>query len=222
MSNNALSTSSAFGMQFSLTQATVLRRAMILLGGAVLAAAAVAYLSLAFGFINTTFSMISIFAVMGMGFVVPRMGDTTAGYALVLVAGGLLGYAIVPTVAVFIGLGKAVVVLQALIATAAIFTALYFYATISKRDFTNIGGLLFVAMIVAVVMSLLNVFFFHSPMIMLIISYVVALASCGLILFRISLAVRGGQISAVSLAFGLLIDVYNLFISLLNILGNRN
>lgn len=207
---------------FSLTQTSLLARSFMLLGVSILAAVAAAFASLVFFGFNSLVSMLSFILVIVATFVVPRLGDTAAGYIGTVATGALLGTAIVPTVGAFILAGKTAVVVNALLSTGVIFAVLATFTLTTKRDFTQIGGFLFVAALSAMVVSLLNVFFLKSSMVNLAISYVFALVSCGLIMYRLSAAVRIGIGSAVELAFGLLLDLYNLFVSLLNILNSRD
>ncbi|RIY33085.1 hypothetical protein CJP74_02870 [Psittacicella melopsittaci] len=203
-------------------RSVVLRKAFALLGVSVIAAIATGYFSLISGFINPTYSLVAFLLVFAGTFFIPSLGDTPAGYAAVVAVGALLGFAVIPTVAMYISYQGAGVVINALLSTAAIFITLATYAVVTKKDFTKIGGILFVIILSAVVVGLLNAFLIKSSFLGLALSYVVALVSCGLILYRLSVAINTGLLSVTQLALGLLIDVYNLFISLLNIFGNRN
>ncbi|MFC6276971.1 Bax inhibitor-1/YccA family protein [Psittacicella hinzii] len=203
-------------------RSVVLRKAFTLLGVSVIAAIATGYLALLTNFVNPTFSLIAFIAVFAGSFIIPNLNDGPVGYSAVVITGGLLGVAIVPSVAFYIGMGGVGVVVNALVATAAIFISLAAYAVITKKDFTRIGGILTVALLAAVVVGLLNAFFIHSNIVSLGLAYLVALVSCGLILYRLSIAVNSGIMSVTQLAFGLLIDVYNLFTSLLRIFASRD
>lgn len=206
---------------YSDVRSVALRKAFLLLGVSVIAAIATGLFALNVGLISNGFSLAAMIVVLVASFIVPRMGDSPLSYALVIAIGGLLGLAAIPMVAFYIGTSGIGVVLNALVSTAAIFITLSAYAVISRKDFTNIGGILFVGMISVLVVGIANAFFIHSSFVQVILSYVVALLSCGLILFRLSVAVNHGLYSVTSLALGLLVDVYNLFISLLSIFGNR-
>lgn len=207
---------------FTVSQYGVLRRALMLLGAAVVALAAVPLFTLqVFGY-NHAISLIAFFAAFALTFIVPRYGDTPVGYIGVVAIGGLLGLGLVPTLAVYILAGKITVVLNAALSTAVLFIALAAFAIITKRDFTKLANFAMIAILAAFVVGLLNIFLFKSSLVSLAISYVFGLMSCAMILVRLSFVVRGATaITATELALGLLVDVYNLFVSLLNILGNR-
>jgi modulator of FtsH protease len=80
------------------------------------------------------------------------------------------------------------------------------------------GGFLFAGMIVAILMGL-GAVFLQMPALGLAVSGMVALLSAGLILFETSRIVNGGETNYVMATVGLYVSVFNLFTSLLNLLG---
>ena len=101
--------------------------------------------------------------------------------------------------------------------TAAVFLVMASIATFSKRDFSFLGKFLFVGLILLIVASLANLFF-QVPAVSLTISAVAVLIFSMYILYDVSNIVRGGETNYVMATLSLFLDVYNLFISLLNIL----
>lgn len=101
--------------------------------------------------------------------------------------------------------------------TAAIFFALAAYATVTKRDFSFMGKFLFVGLILLIVASLANLFF-QIPALSLTISAIAVLLFSAYILFDVSRIVNGGETNYVMATMSLFLNVYNLFVSLLNIL----
>src|SRR6185312_12116875 len=89
--------------------------------------------------------------------------------------------------------------------TAAIFLAMAAIATVTKRDFSFLGKFLFVGLIVLVVASLA-------------ISAVAVLLFSMYLLHDVSRIVRGGETNYITATLNLFLDVYNIFISLLNLL----
>ncbi|HVF62602.1 MAG TPA: Bax inhibitor-1/YccA family protein [Casimicrobiaceae bacterium] len=101
--------------------------------------------------------------------------------------------------------------------TAAIFFALAGYVTVTKRDFSFMGKFLFVGLILLIVASLANLFF-QIPALSLTISAIAVLLFSAYILYDVSRIVNGGETNYVMATMSLFLNIYNLFISLLNIL----
>ena len=101
--------------------------------------------------------------------------------------------------------------------TAAIFFAMAGIATVTKRDFSFLGKFLFVGLIVLIVASLANLFF-QVPAVSLTISAVAVLLFSMYLLHDVSNIVRGGETNYITATLNLFLDVYNIFISLLNLL----
>jgi FtsH-binding integral membrane protein len=101
--------------------------------------------------------------------------------------------------------------------TAAIFFAMAGIATVSKRDFSFLGKFLFVGLVILIVASLGNLFF-QVPALSLTISAVAVLIFSMYLLYDVSNIVRGGETSYITATLNLFLDLFNIFISLLNIL----
>ncbi|TLD83891.1 Bax inhibitor-1/YccA family protein [Helicobacter sp. MIT 11-5569] len=131
----------------------------------------------------------------------------------------MTGLTLTPILSRILGLpGGAAIVAQAFLLTTAIFGVMSIFALRTKKDLASMGKMLFIALIVVVAGSLINLFL-GSPILQ------VALAGAGAILFSIFIAydtqniVRGLYNSPVMAAVSLYLDFLNLFISLLQILG---
>ena len=101
--------------------------------------------------------------------------------------------------------------------TAAIFFAMAGLATVTKRDFSFLGKFLFVGLVLLIVASLANLFF-QVPAVSLTISAVAVLIFSLYLLYDVSNIVRGGETNYITATLSLFLDVYNIFISLLNLL----
>ncbi len=108
--------------------------------------------------------------------------------------------------------------MAALGATGATFLGLSAYVLTTRRDFSFMGGFLFAGMVVALGMAL-AAFFFNMPALALAVSALVALLSVGLILFETSRIVNGGETNYVLATVGLFVSLFNLFTSLLSLMG---
>ena len=89
---------------------------------------------------------------------------------------------------------------------------------LTRRDFSFLGGFLFVGMVVALIAGLAAVFL-EVPALGLAVSSMVALLSAGLILFETSRIVNGGETNYVLATVSLYVSVFNLFTSLLSLFG---
>jgi modulator of FtsH protease len=101
--------------------------------------------------------------------------------------------------------------------TGAIFFTLATVATVTKKDFSFLGNFLFVGMVVVLLAALANAFF-QIPVLSLVISAVAVLIFSAYILYDISRIVNGGEDNYISATLAVYLDVYNVFVSLLNLL----
>ena len=101
--------------------------------------------------------------------------------------------------------------------TAGVFFALAAYATVSKRDFSFLGKFLFVGVILLLIAMVANVFF-QVPAASLALSAIAVLLFSLYLLYDLSNIVRGGETNYVMATMNLFLDLFNIFISLLNLL----
>lgn len=113
------------------------------------------------------------------------------------------------------------IIAQAFALTTVAFGALSIFAMNTKKDFTMMGKMLFVALIVIVVASLINLFF-QSSLLNLAISGIGAILFSFYILYDTQNIIRGNYETPIEGAVALYLDFINLFISLLNILRSFN
>ena len=108
--------------------------------------------------------------------------------------------------------------------TAAIFFAMAGIATVTKKDFSFMGKFLFVGVILLIVAMLANLFF-QIPALSLTLSAIAVLLFSAYILYDVSRIVNGGETNYVMATMSLFLNIYNVFVSLLNLLlafsGNR-
>jgi len=130
-----------------------------------------------------------------------------------------MGVMIVPMLAYYIGMGKGVVIGNAFLSTAVLFGALSLFAINSKTDFSSWGKPLFITFIVLFVMSLVNYFIFNSPIMSVLISAGVLLLFSLFTIYDTQNIANGAYASPVDAAVTLFIDFFNMFTSLLQLLG---
>lgn len=122
---------------------------------------------------------------------------------------------------VFMMPSGASIVTQAFLMTSVAFGGISMFALTTKRDFSSMGKMLFIAVIILIVGSLSNLFF-QSPVLQLAIAGVGALVFSAFILYDTQQIVQGGFRTPVAAAIALYIDFLNLFVSLLQILAAFN
>jgi FtsH-binding integral membrane protein len=141
--------------------------------------------------------------------------NLVALFAFTTVSGLTLG----PVMLVY----NAAVIQEALVLTVLIFGGLTFYVMASKKDFSFLGGFLITGLIVVLVGSLLNAFFFQSPAGEFIIAAGGVLLFSGFILYDTSNILRHYDVEDyTSATLALYLDILNLFLFLLRLLNNRN
>jgi modulator of FtsH protease len=101
--------------------------------------------------------------------------------------------------------------------TGAVFFTMASVATVSKRDFSNMGKFLFVGMIVVLLAAVVNIFF-QIPALALAITAAAVMIFSAYILYDISRIVQGGETNYVSATLAVYLDIYNVFVSLLNLI----
>jgi len=157
-------------------------------------------------------------AMMGLMFAVTAFRDSVWGIAALLgftlVAGVFLG----PILQVALHLKNgAQLIGMAAGGTGIIFFSLATIATVTKRDFSFMGKFLFIGLILLIVASLANIFF-QVPALSLTISAIAVLIFSAYILYDVSQIVHGGETNYVMATLGLYMNIYNLFINLLQLL----
>ncbi len=144
-----------------------------------------------------------------------------AGLNLVLLFGFTFvsGLTLAPLLSSILGLrGGGNIVANAFILTTVAFGGLSIFAMNTKRDFTTMGKMLFIALVVLVVASLIGLFF-HSPIFQLVISSVSAILFSAYVLYDTQNIIRGAYETPIEGAIALYLDFLNIFTALLKILG---
>lgn len=197
----------------------VLKNTYALLGMTLLFSAFTAYIAMAIGISSMTALLLSIAAIAILWFALPRTIDSSMGLVWTFVFTGLLGASLGPMLTYYLAIPSgAAMVAQALGGTAFIFFALSAYALFTKKDFSFLGGMLMVGLLVALVAMIANLFL-QMPILQLTISSAVILIMSGFILFDTSRIIHGGETNYVRATVSMYLNLYNIFVHLLSILG---
>lgn len=164
------------------------------------------------------FALGSLAAMFGLFFGIQANRNSSLGVVLLLVLTGLMGVMLGPILQVALHLKNgAQLVGLAAGGTGIIFMTLAGIATTSKKDFSFLGNFLMVGIILLIVASLANLFF-QIPALALALSGVAVLLFSGFILYDVSRIVQGGETNYVMATLAIYLDIYNLFVNLLQLL----
>lgn len=205
----------------------VLRNTYFLLALTMLPTAAGALLGVSMRFAMTPWMGLLLFLGVSFGcfYAIEKTKESAVGVFILLGWTGFMGLWLSQILQVALRFSNgAEMIGTAAIGTAAIFFTLSTIATVTKKDFGFLGNFLFVGMIIVLLAAIGNIFF-AMPALSLVISGAVLLIFSLYILFDVSQIVNGGETNYIKATLQLYLDVYNVFVSLLNILmllsGNR-
>ena len=203
--------------------AKVLRNTYALLAMTVLFSAFTAGVAMALGMSRGVGIICSLAALGLIWFVLPRTANSGKGIGVVFAFTGLLGASLGPILNYYVSAGAGQVITQALGTTALIFFALSAYVLTTRKDFSFMGGFLFVGLIAVLVcalgMMIASFFGVYMPLASVALSGVIALLFSGFILYDTSRIVNGGETNYIMATTSLYISILNLFTSLLHIFG---
>jgi len=163
--------------------------------------------------------VVTLVGYFGVLFLTVRLRDSGWGLISVFALTGFMGYTLGPIISHYLAMPNGhQVVMMAMASTAAIFLGLSAYATASRRDFSYMGGFLMTGMIVAFLAGL-GAIFFAVPALALTVSAAFVLLMAGLILYQTSEIIHGGETNYIMATVSLYVSIFNLFTSLLHLLG---
>lgn len=205
----------------------LLRNTYMLLGMTLLFSAATAGLSMALNLGHGIAIICSIVALVLVWFVLPKTANSSTGLLVVFAFTGLLGAALGPMLNHYLAMPNgASVVMQALGGTALVFFGLSGYVLTTGKDFSFMGGFLMTGLIVVIVGAvgamIAGMFGVDVSMFRLAVSGAVVFLMSGFILYDTSRIINGGETNYIYATTALYLDIYNLFTSLLHILGFMN
>lgn len=203
----------------------VLRNTYMLLSMTLAFSAVTAGISMSMNLGSGVAMIMSLVALALVWFVLPRTANSAMGLPVVFLFTGLLGAALGPMLNRYLALPNgSEIVMQALGGTAIIFFSLSIYVLTTKKDFSFMGGFLFVglvAVIVGAIGAMVASYFFgvDVSLFSLVISGAVVLLMSGFILFDTSRIINGGETNYIMATVGLYLSIYNLFTALMHIIG---
>lgn len=161
--------------------------------------------------------MVTLVGYFGLLFATVKLRNSVWGLACVFALTGFMGFTLGPMISAYWSAAPGVVI-QAFATTAIVFLSLSAYAVFTKKDFSFMGSFLITGIIVAFVASIAAIFF-NMPGLSLAVSAIVVLLMSGLILYETSQIVNGGETNYIMATVSLFVAIFNLFTSLLHLLG---
>ncbi|NIB41188.1 Bax inhibitor-1/YccA family protein [Pseudomaricurvus alkylphenolicus] len=157
-------------------------------------------------------------------FVLPRTANSSSGIYVVFGFTALLGASLGPTLNYYLAMSNgSQIVLQALAGTAMVFFGLSGYVLTTKKDFSFMRGFLVTGLIVVLLCALglmvAGFFGVHIAGASLAISAAIVFLMSGFILFDTSRIVNGGETNYIMATVSLYLNIYNLFVALLHLIG---
>ncbi|MFC6440069.1 Bax inhibitor-1/YccA family protein [Bowmanella sp. JS7-9] len=164
---------------------------------------------------------VTIIGFYGLLFLVHKTANSSAGLASVFALTGFMGYSIGPILSYYMAVNGGEIVMTALGGTALIFFATSGYVLTTKRDMSFLSGTLMIGSIVLIVAVIANLFL-AMPALSLAISAMFMFFSSALIMYQTSEIINGGERNYILATVSLYVSIYNLFLSLLNLLSAFN
>ena len=196
-----------------------LRNTYALLSLTLLFSAVAAGLSYAFNWPHPGL-VITLVGFYGLLFLTARLRNSAWGLLSTFALTGFMGLTIGPIISAYVNAlpngGR--LVMTALGGTGLIFLGLSAYALVTRKNFSFIGGMLFTGILTAFLLGL-GAAIFSLPALSLAVSAMFVLLMSGLILFQTSQIIHGGETNYIMATVTLYVSIYNLFLSLLQLLG---
>ena len=197
----------------------VLRNTYALLSMTLLFSAATAGLSMMMNMapMNPFLTLIGYF---GLLFLTTKYSQSSTGLIFIFALTGFMGLTLGPILNMYLTFmsNGAELIMTALGGTGIIFLGLSGYVLTSRKDFSFLGGFLMVGILVAFLAGLGGMLF-SIPALSLAVSAMFILLMSGMILYQTSEIIHGGENNYILATISLYVSIYNLFLSLLHILG---
>ncbi len=170
-----------------------------------------------------TSPMLSFFGILavfyGWIFAIERNRNSSIGVGLLLGFTLFMGLLLGPLLQRVLGFGNGIqLVMMAAGGTAAVFFTMAGIATTTKRDLSGLGNFLSIGAVVLMLGVIANVFF-ASPVVYLVLVGAFVIFSSLLIMWQVNNVVKGGETNYISAMLSLYVAIWNLFSSLLQLLG---
>lgn len=162
--------------------------------------------------------ILTLVGMYGLMFLTYKTANKPTGIISAFAFTGFLGYILGPILNTYLSAGMGDVIAMALGGTALVFFCCSAYVLTTRKDMSFLGGMLMAGIVVVLIGMVANIFL-QLPALHLAISAVFILISSGAILFETSNIIHGGETNYIRATVSLYVSLYNIFVSLLSILG---
>ena len=163
--------------------------------------------------------IITLVGYFGLLFLTTKLRNSAWGLVSVFALTGFMGLTLGPIISMYMSIPNGEqIVMTAMGGTGVIFLGLSGYALTTRKDFSFLGGFLMVGILVAFLAGIASMFL-SMPGLSLAVSAMFILLMSGLILYQTSQIIHGGETNYIMATVTLYISIYNLFLSLLQLLG---
>jgi modulator of FtsH protease len=162
-----------------------------------------------------------VFMAIAFGFIfaIEKTKESGLGVAVLLGFTFFMGLMLTPLLRYTLGYSNGgSLIMTAFGGTACVFAVMASIATVSKRDFSGMGSWLFAGVIVLILASVANIFL-HIAMLQIVVSVLAVGIFSAFILFDVQRIINGGETNYITATLSIYLDVYNIFTSLLQLLG---
>jgi modulator of FtsH protease len=209
------------GQSAGVTTNRVIRNTYMLLSMTLLFSGFTASISMLFNLPHPGL-LLTLGGYFGLLFLTTKYRDSGIGLACVFALTGFMGFTLGPIINAYLSMANgAQIVMTAMGSTGVIFLGLSAYALISRKDFSFMSGFLMVGILVAFAAGL-GAIFFEMPALSLAVSSMFVLLMSALILYQTSSMIHGGETNYIMATVTLYVSIFNLFTSLLHLLGFMN
>lgn len=163
--------------------------------------------------------LVTFAGYFGLLFLTTRFSNSGLGLLFVFALTGFMGLTLGPIINLYLSIPNGdQVVMTAMGGTGVIFLGLSGYVLTTRKDFSFIGGFLMIGILVAFLAGIANLFL-GMPVLSLAVSAMFVLLMSGMILYQTSEIIHGGETNYILATVTLFVSIYNLFLSLLQLLG---
>ncbi len=164
--------------------------------------------------------IVTLIGFYGLLFLTSKLSNSAWGILAVFALTGFMGLTLGPIINMYLHAytNGSELVMTALGGTGVIFLGLSAYALTTRKDFSFMGGFLFIGILIAFVAGI-GAAIFSIPALSLAVSSMFVLLMSALILYQTSSIIHGGETNYIRATVSLYVTIYNLFSSLLHLLG---
>lgn len=205
------------GRKSIISSHNVLRNTYFLLGMTLTFSAIIATLSTVFSFPSPGI-IITLIGFYGLMFLTYKLSNSIAGIFSTFAFTGFLGYCLGPILNNFIISGMSDVIAISLGGTALVFFCCSAWVLLTNKDMSFLNGMMITGIVVLMLFTIINLFL-KLPLLHLVISTMFILFSAIAILLETSNIIHGGETNYIRATVSLYVSLYNIFISLLSVIG---